>query len=193
MDRDVDLLPWILAGCLAIGGAVITAVALSAPQGTVDAASSAAAAAPAAATAPAPLSPAAPPRSAVSTTAPPPPAVSATPREQLPPGQVWECDVGGQRVFSDTKCGAHASVRQLRDLNLMDASAAPQPAPYPYPGAGAYGGAGYPPSYYAPQDDEAAADYSGDAYVGERVVVAHDRVHREHRPRSTRPHPRPHN
>lgn len=190
MDRDVDLLPWILAGCLTLGGAVITAVALSAPQGVVDGASSAAAP-----NAPAALPPPASPRPAVSAAAAaPPPAVSSNSREQLPPGQVWECDVDGQRIFSDTKCGARASVRQLRDLNVMDASAAPRPAPYPYPSAGAYGGgAGYPPGYYAPQDDEAAADYSGDAYVGDRVIVAHDRPHREHRPHSTRPHPRPHN
>jgi hypothetical protein len=189
MDREIDLLPWILAGCLAIGGTAIAAVALSAPEGSSDAPSSAAV--PAAATAPAALAPAPSSRPPAGGAAPAP-AVSAAPRDQLPPGQVWECDVDGQRVFSDTKCGAHASVRQLHGLNVMDASTAPQPAPYPYPGAYG-GGTAYPPSYNAPQDDEAAADYSGDVYVGERVIAAHDHPHRDHRPHSSHPHPRPHN
>jgi hypothetical protein len=119
--------------------------------------------------------------------------MSANARPQLPPGQVWECDINGQRVFSDVQCGSHATVRQLRDLNVMDSSTAPQPygygAPYPgyrYPPPPA---ASPPPPVYYP--DEAPADYSGDPYVGDSYIVVHDRYRRYHHPHP-QAHPRPH-
>jgi hypothetical protein len=180
MPRDVDLLPWILGGCLAIGAAVVTAGALSAPQGP-----------PAASAAPAPVAPppalgAATAVSASSASADISPIVmSSNARQRLPPGQVWQCEVNGRRVFSDVQCNTHATVRQLSEPNVM-ASSYPYGSSYP-PGVDAA-----TPSDYAPSMDEAAADYSNDAYVGEQYVVVRDRKHRLHSPRLyTRPHRRP--
>jgi hypothetical protein len=96
-------------------------------------------------------------------------------------------------VFSDTQCGAHASVRQLRDLNVMD----PSSAPVPYPREGNSPSA-YPPSYpqgdgYYPSDTT-ADDYGSDPYVSAPYVVVHDRYRRTHPPhRNVRPHPHAHN
>jgi hypothetical protein len=48
-------------------------------------------------------------------------AASAKPSEPpLPPGQVWQCTIDGQKTFSDKRCGAAASVRQLNEVNRMD-------------------------------------------------------------------------
>ena len=192
MSRDVDLLPWILGGCLVIGAAAMTAVALSAPQSPPVAADAALA----------PVSPPAAPAAATSASAssasadPYPVIISSKPRQQLPSGQVWECKVNGQRVFSDVQCDTHATVRQLSSLNVMDSSAAPRPAPYRYPYGSPYtpGAVTAPPSEEAPPSDEAPADYSSDAYVGQQSIVARDRYHRfQHPRRNTRPHARPHN
>jgi hypothetical protein len=184
MARDIDLLPWILGGCLACGAAVMTAVALSAPQGSSGAA-------PQAAPSPAPAAAA---RSNDSSSDLSPVVISSNARQQLPSGQVWECEVNGQRVFSDVQCGAHATVRQLNDLNVMDSAAAPHPA-YRYPYGAPYPSAtsSAPPSYYPA--DEAPSDYSGDPYVGDQYLVVRDRNHRERRPPHlpARPHSRPHN
>jgi hypothetical protein len=53
----------------------------------------------------------------------------AAARSPLPAGQVWQCVIDGERIFSDAPCGEHASIRQLRELNVMDA---PPPRSYPY-------------------------------------------------------------
>ena len=53
-------------------------------------------------------------------------------RAALPPGQVWQCVIDGERIFSDAPCGEHASIRQLRELNLMDSRPA-QSYAYAYP------------------------------------------------------------
>jgi hypothetical protein len=187
MARDTDLFPWILGGCLAIAGAAALAVDAG-PAETTDAAKAAA---------PASQTPAAPAPSAPAHTGDLSPVViSSNARPQLPPGQVWECEIDGQRVFSDVQCGAHATVRQLRELNTMDAAAAPPVYRYPANSAGAYpppGGAYPPPMSYEPADDQ-GGDYSGDVYAGQPVVVLRDRFRRDHRPRpSPRPHPRAHN
>jgi predicted outer membrane lipoprotein len=207
MARDTDLFPWILGGCLACAAGAMTMVAVSAPEepgGRALAASP-----PAASTSPiaspspqsgsfassVPASSAAARATQTSssdqTTALSPVVISPNARPQLPPGQVWECDVNGQRVFSDVQCGSRATVRQLRDLNVMDSPAAPQPFGY----GGPYPGYRYPPAtspappvYYP---DEAPADYSGDPYVGDSYIVVHDRYRRYHRPHA-QPHPRSH-
>jgi beta-lactamase regulating signal transducer with metallopeptidase domain len=51
----------------------------------------------------------------------PAPKRALVPRAQLAPGQVWQCVIDGQRVFSDGPCGKDASVRRLSDPNIMDA------------------------------------------------------------------------
>ena len=184
MVEDTDLLPWVLGAMLALGAVAAIAVGLpdptpadaptapntAAPAGTARAAQSAAAAHPAA------------PADSSSV------AVAAKPRPQLPPGQVWECEVNGQRVFSDVQCGAHATVRQLTELNVFDPSAAyGRSTPRPY-------GAGPGPGYYpqpmppseAPPDD---SDAGGGDPIYSQVIVVHDRAWRlAHH--SNHPHPR---
>jgi hypothetical protein len=102
--------------------------------------------------------------------------VSTHARPQLPPGQVWECDINGQRVFSDVQCGTHATVRQLTELNVIDSSVAygrGTPRPYGYgPGPGYYPQPG--PASDAPPDDSGAADP-----IYTQVIVARDRARRD--------------
>jgi hypothetical protein len=119
------------------------------------------------------------------------PAVAGTERPQLPPGQVWQCVIDGQRVFSDSPCGAHASIRQLGDLNVMDA---PPPAPsraYPYPYPPAYP---YPPPYSpAPTWGSGTVDDSDYDY-GPDVLAVYARAHRNSYLRHNghvHPHPQP--
>jgi hypothetical protein len=59
-----------------------------------------------------------------------PPAIQPNSVGLLPRGQVWECVVNGQRTFSDVRCGAHSSVRQLSQLNVMDAEPAMHGPPF---------------------------------------------------------------
>jgi hypothetical protein len=115
--------------------------------------------------------------------------VATNARPQLPPGQVWECDVNGQRVFSDVQCGTHATVRQLSELNVIDSAAAygrgparaygyaPDPGYYPQP---------VPASEPPPEESDAGGDP-----IYTQVVVVHDRARRDQRAHhGTRPHPR---
>src|ERR1700679_241607 len=130
MAQHPDLLPSVLGPLLALGpvaafaaglpdptpGGVPTAPNTAVPASKAQAAPSAASAVHAAA--PAALSPV---------------AAGTNARPQLPPGQVWECDVNGQRVFSDVQCGTHATLRQLPELNVFDPNvAAVRSAPRPY-------------------------------------------------------------
>jgi hypothetical protein len=100
-----------------------------------------------------------------------PVAISPAAHAQLPPGQVWQCDVDGVRVFSDSKCGVRASVRQLGEVNVMDsAPIAPSLSPRPYS-----------PGYYPPPlVDEAAPDDSSDPYVSSAIIGARERMRREY-------------
>ena len=121
---------------------------------------------------------------------------SANGGPQLPPGEIWQCVVNGQKIFSDKRCGNGASVRQIGDVNVMDA---PTPAPWGYrPGPG-YAGAPYPagPSYPDDQDD---TGLDSDGYVGQQIILARERARREHHRQDTHPHaaanrgsPGPHN
>jgi hypothetical protein len=87
----------------------------------------------------------------------------------LPPGQVWECVVNGQRTFSDVRCGATPSVRRLNPLNIMDATAVHPGMPYD----------SYPPydaQYSAPSGDENGQDFVNDAYAGQEVITINERA-----------------
>jgi len=171
--EDTDLLPWILGGTLALGA--LAATALSDPTSPPTAPFVAAASTTQVATS---ATPAAPPAVQVDLS---PVVVSPSARAQLPPGQVWECNVGGRRVFSDTPCGAHATVRQLTELNVIDSSTAnARIAPRPY-GSGPGPGAGYypqpEPAGDTPPDD---SDAGYPVYTGTPVIVARDRWRRDH-------------
>ena len=173
MSEETDLLPWILGGMLALGA--VAATALSDPTGPpaapVAAAVSTAQAAPSAV--PAAQSAAQADLSPV--------VVSPTVRPQLPPGQVWECEVDGRRIFSDSQCGAHATVRQLSELNVIDSKTAyPRTVPRPGPGAGYYpqSDPGYDREPASETPDDSDANYP--IYTGAPVVVVRDRVRRDH-------------
>jgi hypothetical protein len=186
MAEDTDLLPWVLGGMLALGA--VAAIAVGLPDGTPGGA-------PAAPHTAASASTARPVTSAAAAAHPAAPAdlspvvVATNARPQLPPGQVWECDVNGQRVFSDVQCGTHATVRQLSELNVIDSAAAygrGTPRAYGYgPGPGYYPQPA--PASEAPPDD---SDAGGDP-IYTQVVVVRDRVRRDQQAHhSTRPHPR---
>jgi hypothetical protein len=109
----------------------------------------------------------------------------------LAAGQVWQCVIDGQRIFSDAPCGEHASIRQLRELNVMDAPpvrgyAYTEPyAPSPY-----FPSSAPAPAFAPAPDDSDYADYSGPD-----VLWAHGYARRNYLPRQDnhlRPHPRPH-
>jgi hypothetical protein len=108
--------------------------------------------------------------------------ITADEGTQLPAGQVWQCLVNGQKVFSDKRCGHDASVRQLSDVNMMQAAPASPSSLY----------GGYSPAYGAPplpqaawQPDQNEPDGQGDAadqvYSGPLYLSARERPHREHR------------
>jgi hypothetical protein len=188
MAEDTDLLPWLLGGMLALSA--VAAIAVGVPDSTpggaptapnTTALASTAQAVPGTATgaahsaAPADLSPV---------------VVAANARPQLPPGQVWECEVNGQRVFSDVQCGAHATVRQLSESNVFDATAAygrSTPRPYGY-------GYGPGPDYYPPPGSatDAPADEAGAGDpIYTQVIVVHDRARRDQPAHhNNHPHPR---
>jgi hypothetical protein len=199
MERD--LLPWILGGALIATGAVAAVIEFGhypsvtpfSPASTASAGSPPAQGAFAASTAtiPAPIAavPAAAPRAmpasaSASTPATPGTAPGATmagaPADvshDLPAGEVWQCIVNGQKVFSDKRCGNGASVRQIGDLNVMDTPAA-QPVPYGAYRSG-YAGAPYPSAPY-PDDQDDTGNAAGDVYAGPAFIVARERARREH-------------
>jgi hypothetical protein len=199
MDRD--LLPWILGGALITTGAIAAAIQFTGHSPSVaiaartspapGAGSGLAVGAPAAApapAAPAPASasapaPAAPSGSADAAAVPPPPGAQASnagAASELPTGEVWQCVVNGQKVFSDKRCGNGASVKQLGDLNVMDVAGAPAQASYGrYPPG--YGGGAYPSSAPPYSDDQDDADnVASDFYPGQQVIIARERARREH-------------
>ena len=45
--------------------------------------------------------------------------------------QIWQCVNNGQKTFSDSPCGADASVHQLSEINRMDSTAAANATAYP--------------------------------------------------------------
>jgi hypothetical protein len=205
MDRD--LLPWILGGVLITTGAIAAAIQFtghstglviaprSAPAASAGGGAGSALMVPAEAAiasvpppASAPASAPAPAAAAQSGSAagvaavPQPPAAQASSADSASPppaGQIWQCVVNGQKVFSDKRCGNGASVMQLGDLNVMDVPAAPpQPFYGRYPpgyGGGAYGSSA--PPYPGDQDDTDNA--AGDIYPGQQVIVARERARRE--------------
>jgi hypothetical protein len=195
MTEDTDLMPWVLGGMLALGAVAAIAAGspdpapLGVPTAPHTAASASTAQAAPSATSASAAQPAPSATSAEPPAAPPdfsPVVVSTNARPQLPPGQVWECDINGQRVFSDTQCGAHATVRQLTETNVIDSGAgyargAPRPDGYA-PG----------PGYYpqpVPAGEAPPVDAGDPIYT--QVLVVHDRPRREQLAHhGNRPHPR---
>jgi hypothetical protein len=182
--KETDLLPWVLGGMLALGA--VAAIAVGQPDPAPGGAPStpSAAASPSSVRAASSAAPAAHPAAPADLS---PVAISTSARQQLPPGQVWECDVNGRRVFSDVQCGTHATVRQLSEPNVIDSAAAyPRGTSRPY-------GSGPGPGYYPQAASEAPPDDSdgGGDPIDTQVIVVHDRARRDQLARhGNHPHPR---
>jgi hypothetical protein len=159
-DMDTDLFPWILGGLLTAAGAIAAMIAATAPTSTNDSIGLGLSNHTAAnshvpvvlATTQAPLS------------------VQSTVHPPLPPGQVWQCAVNGQKIFSDSPCGETASIRQLGQVNRMD--------PTPVAPAGAYqsSDAGYAPA----SAEQNSPDSANNVYMSEQVYVINEPTRREH-------------
>jgi hypothetical protein len=161
MNKERDLLPWILGGLSAAAIAVAFAavsnhrdVPISPPQ--VVAAQS-------------PASPTALPVSVTAQTAPPAaepdaahaaaPSPSQTAFEpQTTGGQIWECTTKGVKTFSNNPCGEQSTLLDVGPVNTMSAS-----APVHY--VGAYGPQPRYASGYADQSAAADADDYSDQYA----------------------------
>jgi len=164
--EQVDLFPWIL-GTLLMAAAIPAVIALKgSPLKS-----------PAVANAPASPRP-------ISV---PPPVLQPAPRPetvepvrqapQPPTSQVWQCVVNGQKIFSDSRCGADASVRQLSEVNRMAAtpvSRAPAYPAYPlYPTA-------YPEEY--PDSDAPAENSASSPFIVINERGRHENGRRTHHP-----------
>lgn len=190
MNRENDLLPWILGG-LSIA-TVVAAVTLGVNNRT------------AARNAPAPLEATAiplPPAHVepVATPVPaaaPPPAASVTPtaapdataapppplnQSQPQTARIWQCVTNGQKTFSNNPCGAKSTVLDIGPVNSMEAT------PVFHAGRGYAAQPSYAPSsapeYDSPQDDsyadsQGSANSSYPVYVGVPYAV---RIKPQHR------------
>ena len=183
MDRNADLLPWILGGVSMAAVAIAIAIGSSnrtAPNLTAHALPDAVAidtpsmtALPATPTASGtPTMPATPPL--------PAPAVMAAQIQpasppMIPSGQIWECTTNGQRTFSSNPCGDKSSIREVSPINIMS-SAPILPS--------ARSGYNEPESNYSadyPYPAQEAADSSNTVLVGIPYFVR-ARPERTHRP-----------
>jgi hypothetical protein len=101
---------------------------------------------------------------------------SKPPEPALPAGQVWQCTVNGQKTFSDKRCGAGASVRQINDINRMD----PTPATSVH-----FYGSDYSnyPSSGAEAGERAAGDDSEQIFSTPPVIVNRPGIAPRLRPR----------
>lgn len=183
MDKDAqtDLFPWILGGLLvAVAVPAVLALTKTTPQPTIAALT--------AVVTPAQPSPTAvaPPPAAMPVAPTVPASIQSAVRPALPAGQVWQCVVNGQKIFSDTACGEGATIRQLSDVNGMDptpVARAPLYSGYgPYPGYGPNPGYGPSPGYatapsYAGTQDGSSAD---DVYSANQVTIIDGRRRHEH-------------
>jgi hypothetical protein len=164
----IDLFPWILGSLvLAVAIPAVTALAGSTDESprVATGASSPAIAAP----------PVIPPNLL------PKPTTSTPP---LPAGQVWQCVRNGVKTFSDSPCGKDASVRQLSEINRMDAPVRRDPAYPAYPV--------YPPSSAYPPGpvDPDAPDVDG-SYATSQIILINERGRREHNFQTHHPGSRP--
>jgi hypothetical protein len=127
MDKEHDLLPWILGGLIIATAALAIAVASTnriAP-GNLRALSQTAThmppasqpATPPVIAAPAPASERAPPPVAAA------PIQAMTPAPSTEPTvKIWECTINGVRTFSNKSCGDKPSIREIGPVNGMEST-----------------------------------------------------------------------
>jgi hypothetical protein len=197
VDKDRNLLPWFL-------GDLSMAVVLALSVGCTDKTASspvppptpktteaspavvlAAAAAPAAAPAPIAAPAAAPAPAAASPLESSRPAQPPTPPIQSS-GQIWQCTINGQKVFSNNPCGNKSSRLEVGPINTMDRAPMYQTARSYQPPPGY--ASGYAPEYapgtapdYASSGAQEQGDSSYPVWIG--VPFAQRRLPvRAHRP-----------
>jgi hypothetical protein len=194
MNKERDLLPWILGGLSAATIAVAFAavsthrdVPALAPTPVV--AAQAAVQPPVSPPAlPAPSTEQAPPPAPETGSAPmlPPPQAQAAAEPEVQAGQIWECMVKGVKTFSNNPCGEKSTLLDVSPINTMSAT-----PPIRY--ARAYGSEPrYAPGYAdqgAPADDEQySEDYGAEAGGNSYTIiqgagfVARRRPEHMHRP-----------
>jgi hypothetical protein len=181
MDKDRDLLPWIF------GGLSMATVAVAIIVGSDNR--------PAPKNSPAsslPTAYALPPAPAetVPVTVPvvvPVQALAATQLQTVTPPmeqstQIWECEINGQRTFSDKRCGEKPSPRKIGPINTMD------PTPI-FRSNSSYGPQSSYAAEYPDPGEQQLADNSYPVYVGvpyhehprpDRARPSHDRGRTPH-------------
>jgi hypothetical protein len=205
MNKERDLLPWILGGLSAAAIAVaFAAVSTHRAEATLPS-PVAAAHDPVPQVLPAPLTAQAPPQVTPQATPPaaqpdsalnpsaPPAQIAAEPQV---PGQIWECLTKGVKTFSNNPCGEKSTLLDVGPINGMSALPAIHYA-------GAYGSQPRYATGYSDQSAPADADQYSDPYAADSGgnsyaivgVVPRRRPQQLHRPPAppSRPSPPPHN
>jgi hypothetical protein len=197
MNKERDLLPWVLGALSATAVAVaITAVSSTktappAPTPVV-AAQAAPAALQAPARVPAPAPPPADPAAATAPQADPPPQQSpmqaqVAPEAPAPSGQIWECTTKGVKTFSNNPCGDKSTPVEVGPINTMN------PTPVIHYARGYAPEPRYAPAYadsdnssdQEPYSDQAGAESSGSYTIiqgGGFVARRRPEHHPHHRP-----------
>jgi hypothetical protein len=191
MNKERDLLPWIVGG---LSGAAI-AVAFAAVSTYRDAPTLAQTPAVAAQPAmrPAVAMPALPPSAAQASAPAPvpdpaprlaPPQSQTAVEPEVQPGQIWECTTKGVKTFSNNPCGEKSTLLEVSPINTMSATPAVHYA-HAYGSEPRYA-PGYP-DQGAPADEEqysedSGAEAGGNSYTVLQGFVAHRRPERSHRP-----------
>src|ERR1700722_892653 len=181
MDKDRDLLPWILGG-LSMATAVL---AITVASTSKTAAPSLPASSPPTAhllaqgpldNSPAPTPPPVPTTVPTLAAAPLP---AQTPSQPSAANQIWECTIDGQKTFAGKPCGGKSTLREVGPINTMEA------APLLPPSRSYQTQSGYPPDYYpGPPDYPGSQDSADSAYpfVVVRPFVERLRPEHTHRP-----------
>jgi hypothetical protein len=175
MDKDSDLLPWILGGLMLAIAAL--AVAVGSANRAVVLPSNALAQVQASPQAPAVIAPTVTPlptpspnvqnaSSASSASSAQSQSMSA-PTE--PTSQIWECTIEGQKTFSDRPCGTRSSLREINPINAMEST--------PVYGSVRSYEANYPPDYPYPSE-QGSDDYS---YPGSAGILVHGVIRPDYR------------
>jgi hypothetical protein len=125
MDKNRDLLPWILGGLVMATVALAIAVASTnriAPRNSPTLSQTATQ------TLPATLPAIAAPAPASAERASPPPVAAAPVQAMIPTPptepnvKIWECTINGIRTFSNRSCGDKPSIREIGPVNTMEST-----------------------------------------------------------------------
>jgi hypothetical protein len=189
MNKERDLLPWVL-GALS---ATAVAVAITAVSSTKTAAPPAATAMVAPQSAAAPVGPTAPAPAAAPVPAADPMPQQSPMQAQVAPeppaqtGQIWECTTKGVKTFSNNPCGDKSTLLEVGPINTMNPTPvvhyartyAPEPRYAPgYANSDSY-------ADEEPYSDPVSAESGGNSYTivqGVGFVARRRPEHPHHRP-----------